>query len=65
MPKPQWGWFVVAVIAVVTGVFVVSMGFGDFSVKSGPPGGIVVAVLGLVAVWSFGKAFFNFRLPKD
>ena len=44
----------------VTGVFVVAMGFGDFAAKSGPPGGVVVAVLGLVTIWSFGKAFFNF-----
>lgn len=65
MPKPQWGWFVVAVIAMVTGVFAVTMGWYSTSTQGGPPGGLLIAGLGLLAVWSFGKAFFNFKLPND
>ena len=61
MPKPQWGWFAVSVIAAVTGVWLVAAGFAGPIEGSGPPGGWLVAVVGLIAVWAFGKAFFNFR----
>ena len=63
MPKPHWGWFAVAVVAVASGVLVVSAGWSAPMTGSGPPGGLLVAGLGLLAVWAFGKAFFDFRLP--
>lgn len=62
MPKPQWGWFAVAVVATVTGVWMVSAGYFT-QTGTGPPGGMFFALVCLVAVWSFGKAFFNFRFP--
>ncbi|MFT4294317.1 MAG: hypothetical protein QM582_02765 [Micropruina sp.] len=62
MPKPRWGWFVVAVVAAVTGVWLVQAGYFTRN-GSGPPGGLWVGLLGLLAVWSFGRAFFNFRFP--
>jgi hypothetical protein len=63
MPKPQWGWALVALGALVAGVICVSIGLGNFDGGSGPPGGLLISGLGLLAVWSFGKAFFNFHLP--
>lgn len=62
MPKPRWGWFVVAVLATVTGIWLVQTGY-FVQGASGPPGGLLFALVGLLAVWSFGKAFFNFRIP--
>ncbi|MFT3832993.1 MAG: hypothetical protein QM711_06700 [Micropruina sp.] len=63
MPKPRWGWFAVAMLAFMTGIWLVNAGFARFDGGSGPPGGLWVGLLGLIAVWSFGKAFFNFRIP--
>lgn len=65
MPKPQWAWFAVAVAAATVGILLISVGWGFTPTAGGPPGGLVIAGLGLLTVWSFGKAFFNFRLPKD
>jgi len=65
MPKPQWGWFVVAIAAALTGIGLIYLGFGTFDNSSGPPGGLVIGGLALLAVWAFGKAFFNFRDPRD
>jgi hypothetical protein len=62
MPHPRWGWFAVAVLATVTGVWMVSAGYFS-QTGSGPPGGPLFALVALVAVWSFGRAFFNFRFP--
>jgi len=39
-------------------------GFAGPIEGSGPPGGWLVAVVGLIAVWAFGKAFFNFRFCR-
>ncbi|HMQ38996.1 MAG TPA: hypothetical protein PKE46_15010 [Micropruina sp.] len=64
MPKPQWGWFAVSVIAMVTGIWLVGAGLATPTAGNGPPGGWLVALLGLLAVWAFGKAFFNFRFPR-
>lgn len=64
MPKPRWGWFAVSVVAMITGIWLVSAGFATSTQGSGPPGGLLVAVTGLVAVWAFGKAFFNFVIPR-
>lgn len=61
MPKPRWGWFGVAIVAVITGIFAVNAGLANGVVTGGPPGGLLIAGLALVAVWSFGKAFFNYR----
>ncbi|MBK8448190.1 MAG: hypothetical protein IPL41_16305 [Micropruina sp.] len=65
MPKPQWAWFAVAVAALTVGILLANAGWMVTDNRAGPPGGLVIAALGLLAVWSFGKAFFNFRLPKD
>jgi hypothetical protein len=62
MPKPRWGWFAVAVIALVTGIWMIRAGYFTQS-SSGPPGGMLFALVALLAVWAFGRAFFNFRIP--
>ncbi len=59
MPKPHWGWFAVAVIAAITGIFALNAGLGSTS-GQGPPGGLLVGALALLAMWGLGKAFFNF-----
>jgi len=41
MPKPQWGWALVALGALVAGVICVSIGLGNFDGGSGPPGGLL------------------------
>ena len=64
MPKPQWGWFAVSVIAMVTGIWLVGAGLAGPIDGGGPPGGWLVAGLGLLSVWAFGKAFFNFRFRR-
>ncbi len=65
MPKPRWGWFAVAVVAFVTGIWLVGAGFATLDGGSGgPPGGLLIGLVGLLAVWSFGRAFFNFRDPR-
>ena len=63
MPKPQWGWFAVALAALVVGVYLAGTGWATNTSKEDPPGSLLLALVGLVAVWSFGKAFFNFRYP--
>ncbi len=63
MPKPRWGWFAVAVLAFMTGIWMVGAGFATFDAGGGPPGGLLVGLVGLLAVWSFGKAFFSVHLP--
>ncbi|MCW3158966.1 hypothetical protein [Micropruina sonneratiae] len=60
MPKPQWGWFAVAVVATATGIWLISSGLVRIDSTTGPPGGLAFALIALVAVWAFGKAFFNF-----
>lgn len=62
MPKPQWGWFLVAVVAMITGIFLVANGFAVVTTSGGPPGGLLVAGLGLLSVWAFGRAFFRFKV---
>ncbi len=62
MPKPQWGWFVVGVLAMLTGIWLVGSGISAPAVGNAPPG-LLVGLVALLTVWSFGKAFFNFRIP--
>ena len=49
--------------ALVVGVYLAGTGWATNTSKEGPPGSLLLALVGLVAVWSFGKAFFNFRYP--
>lgn len=64
MPKPRWGWFAVAVAASITAIVVLQLGWVTItSTGNGPPGGVLFAAICLLAVWSFGKAFFDFKLP--
>lgn len=65
MIKPQWGWFAVSLGAFVVGVYLAGNGWATTNGPQGPPGGLLIAVVGVIAVWSFGKAFFNFRYPKN
>ncbi|MFT3860475.1 hypothetical protein [Micropruina sp.] len=64
MPKPNWPWFMVAVVAAVTCFWLIQSGHFTQS-ASGPPGGWLFAPIALLAVWAFGRAFFNFRLPPS
>lgn len=62
MPKPNWGWFAVAVVAAITGVWMIQAGYFT-QTGSGPPGGLMFAAVALLSVWAFGKAFFQFKIP--
>lgn len=64
MPKPRWGWFAVAVVAMITGIWLVSAGFVATPTGGNAGPGLLVGLLGLLTVWSFGKAFFNFTPPE-
>lgn len=63
MLKPRWGWFAIAAVALVTGIWLAGAGFATSDAGGGPPGGLLVGLVALLAVWSFGKAFFNVRIP--
>ena len=66
MPKPQWGWFAVAIAAFVVGVGLVLAGWA-VNPATGGFQGFVVGGIALLAGFAFGKAFFdfNYRRPGE
>lgn len=61
MPKPQWGWFMVGVAATITCIFALNAGLGMSTADGGSGQRLLLMGIAVVAMFSFGRAFFSFR----